>query len=176
MVGWNPSFDTRLSFELAFQCPWSEFNQHSVANVMTVFLKGGQSTPSSLADGRAGSTTRPARRMAELDRSHDQLDHLPSWTSTALRMALLDRPCDQLSHPPSWTTPVRRMAELNDHAVLVQSAKLLPRNLIKLALDSLWSEAPLELYDFKTARTSFLVWSSDLSYETAMVNWTPWTA
>ncbi|KAF3570794.1 hypothetical protein F2Q69_00059607 [Brassica cretica] len=62
--------------------------------------------------------------------------------------------------------PARCMAEqdrrhdqpsLNGHAVLDPSVKLLPQNLIKLALVSLRSEAPLELYDFKTARTHFLV-------------------
>ncbi|KAF2564775.1 hypothetical protein F2Q70_00016844 [Brassica cretica] len=62
-------------------------------------------------------------------------------------MAELDRPSNQLGHPPSW----------NDRAVLIPSAKLLPRNLINLALVSLRSEAPMELYDFKTARTCFLV-------------------
>ncbi|KAF3532732.1 hypothetical protein DY000_02039789 [Brassica cretica] len=38
-------------------------------------------TPSSSADGqdgRARSTMRPARRMAELDRTRDQLGHPPS--------------------------------------------------------------------------------------------------
>ena len=45
-----------------------------------------------------------------------------------------------------------------------------PRDLIKLTLVSFRSETPLELYDFKTARTHFLVWSSNLSYETATVN------
>ncbi|KAF3572767.1 hypothetical protein F2Q69_00059608 [Brassica cretica] len=56
-------------FELAFQCHRSEVNQHPVAEVMSVLLKGGQSTPSSSADGRAGSTTRPARPAAELNQS-----------------------------------------------------------------------------------------------------------
>nr|VDC96295.1 unnamed protein product [Brassica rapa] len=108
--------------------------------------------------------------MAELDRPRDQLGHPPSWTSPVRRMAELDRPHNQLDHPPSWmdqvTSSAIRRAGLvqfggwprrNDRDVLVPSAKLLPRNLIKFALVSLRSEAPLELYDFKTARTRFLI-------------------
>ena len=34
----NPSFDTRYSFELAFQCHQFEVNQHSIAEVMHVLL------------------------------------------------------------------------------------------------------------------------------------------
>ncbi|KAF3543588.1 hypothetical protein DY000_02007290 [Brassica cretica] len=106
---------------------------------MPVLLKGGQSTPSNSADGRAGctkrparparpsaklnqsssadgrarSTTRPARPSAELDRTRDQLGHPPRWTSPVRRMAELDRTRDQLGRPPSWTSPVRWMAELD---------------------------------------------------------------
>ncbi|KAF3502033.1 hypothetical protein F2Q69_00042343 [Brassica cretica] len=50
--------------------------------------------------------------MAELDRTHDQLGHPPSWTSPVRRMAELDRTRNQLGHPPNWISPVRRMAEL----------------------------------------------------------------
>ena len=39
----SPSFDTRYKFDLACQCHWSEVNQHPVADVMPVLLKGGQS-------------------------------------------------------------------------------------------------------------------------------------
>ncbi|WZZ44007.1 hypothetical protein YC2023_040266 [Brassica napus] len=38
----SPAFDTRYSFELAFQCLQFEVNQHPVANVMPVLLKSGQ--------------------------------------------------------------------------------------------------------------------------------------
>ena len=37
------SFDTRYSFELAFQCHRFEVNQHPVVEVMPVLLKSGQS-------------------------------------------------------------------------------------------------------------------------------------
>ena len=39
----SPSFDTRYSFELAFQCRRFEINLHPVSNVMHVLLKIGQS-------------------------------------------------------------------------------------------------------------------------------------
>ena len=39
----SPYFDTRQSFELAFQCHRSQVNQHPVAEVMPVLLKSGQS-------------------------------------------------------------------------------------------------------------------------------------
>ena len=49
------------------------------------------STPSSLADGRPGSTKRPDQPSAELDRTRYQLGHTPSWiehaTSSAIRRA-----------------------------------------------------------------------------------------
>ncbi|KAF3555234.1 hypothetical protein F2Q69_00014092 [Brassica cretica] len=61
---------------------------------MPVLFKGGQSTPSSLVDGRPGSTTRPARRMAELDRPHDHLGRSTGWTSPVRQTDELDR----LSH------------------------------------------------------------------------------
>ncbi|KAL0677924.1 hypothetical protein Bca4012_005905 [Brassica carinata] len=71
----------------------------------------------------------------------------PSWIDHAT----------SLGHPPSWTNSLGHPPSWNDRDVLVPSAKLLPRNLIKLALVSLRSEALLELYDFKTTRTRFLV-------------------
>ena len=40
------SFDTRYSFELAFQCHRFEVNLHPVSDVMPVLLKSGQSTSS----------------------------------------------------------------------------------------------------------------------------------
>ncbi|KAF2533251.1 hypothetical protein F2Q70_00029901 [Brassica cretica] len=39
----SPSFDTRYSFELAFQYHRFEVNQHPVADVMPVLLMSGQS-------------------------------------------------------------------------------------------------------------------------------------
>ncbi|KAF2588223.1 hypothetical protein F2Q70_00038579 [Brassica cretica] len=36
-------FDTRYSFELTFQCRRFEVNQHTVAEVMPILLKSGQS-------------------------------------------------------------------------------------------------------------------------------------
>ncbi|KAF3539493.1 hypothetical protein F2Q69_00022816 [Brassica cretica] len=39
----SPSFDTRYSVELAFQCRRYEVNQHPVAEVMPVLLKSSQS-------------------------------------------------------------------------------------------------------------------------------------
>ncbi|KAG5378307.1 hypothetical protein IGI04_026149 [Brassica rapa subsp. trilocularis] len=88
--------------------------------------------------------------MAELDRPGDQLGHPPSWTSPVRRMAELDRPRDHLGHPSSWidqvTSSAIRRAGLvqfgrwpswNERDVLVPSAKLLPRDLIKFALVSL---------------------------------------
>ena len=39
----SPSFDTRYSFGLAFQFHWFEVNQLSVADVIPVLLKSGQS-------------------------------------------------------------------------------------------------------------------------------------
>ncbi|KAF2542601.1 hypothetical protein F2Q68_00030870 [Brassica cretica] len=71
----------------AFQCHRSEFNQHPVAEVMLVLLNGGRSTPSSSADGRAGSTTRPS---AKLDRPHDQLGCSTGWTGPIRQMDELD--------------------------------------------------------------------------------------
>ena len=38
----SPSFDIRYNFELDFQCHRVEVNQHPVAEVMPVLLKGGQ--------------------------------------------------------------------------------------------------------------------------------------
>ena len=52
-----PSFDTRESFELAFQCHCSEVNQHPAAEVMPVLLKTGQSIPSNSPVWRVGPTT-----------------------------------------------------------------------------------------------------------------------
>uniref|UniRef100_M4F2P3 Uncharacterized protein n=1 Tax=Brassica campestris TaxID=3711 RepID=M4F2P3_BRACM len=112
-----------------------------------------------------------------------RLGRWPSWiehkTSSAIRR---DGPV-QFGGWPSWielatSSTIRRAGPVhfggwpswNDCAVLVSSAKLLPPNLIKLALASLRSGAPLELYDFKTARTRFLVSSSDVSYVTATNN------
>ncbi|KAF3504193.1 hypothetical protein F2Q69_00042033 [Brassica cretica] len=63
--------------------------------------------------------------MAELDRTRDQLGHLPSWISPVWRVAELDQTRDHLGHPPSWTSPVRRMASWIDRIVLVMSAMLL---------------------------------------------------
>ncbi|KAH0898550.1 hypothetical protein HID58_048118 [Brassica napus] len=88
-------------------------------------------------DGQAGPNTRPARWIAELDRTYDQLGHPPSWTSQVWRMAELDRTRDQLSHPPSW----------DDRVVLVLSAMLLSQDCIELALISYRSKLPLELYN-----------------------------
>ncbi|KAF3533898.1 hypothetical protein DY000_02040943 [Brassica cretica] len=39
----SSSFNTRYSFELAFQCHRFEVNQHPVSDVMLVLLKSGQS-------------------------------------------------------------------------------------------------------------------------------------
>ena len=39
----SPSFNRRYSFELDFQCPRFEINQHPVAEVMHVLLKSGMS-------------------------------------------------------------------------------------------------------------------------------------
>ncbi|KAF3540835.1 hypothetical protein F2Q69_00023218 [Brassica cretica] len=39
----SPYFDTRSSFELAFQFHRFEVNQHSLAEVMPVLLRSGQS-------------------------------------------------------------------------------------------------------------------------------------
>ncbi|KAF3515976.1 hypothetical protein DY000_02060135 [Brassica cretica] len=38
----SPSFDTRYSFDLAFQCHRFEVNQYPVADVMPILLKSGQ--------------------------------------------------------------------------------------------------------------------------------------
>ncbi|KAG2275808.1 hypothetical protein Bca52824_058363 [Brassica carinata] len=76
-----------------------------------------------------------------------RLGKWPSWIDHAT----------SFDHPPSWTSRLGGWRDECDRAVLIPSAKLLSQNLIKLALVSLRSEAPLELYDFKTTRTRFLV-------------------
>ena len=102
---------------------------------------------SSSTDGRAGSNTRPARRMAEVDRMSDQLGHPPRWISQVRRMAELDRTRDQLGGRagpvqfggwPGWiesatSSAIRRVGPVqfggwpswNDRVVLVLPARLL---------------------------------------------------
>ncbi|KAF3538066.1 hypothetical protein F2Q69_00023018 [Brassica cretica] len=126
----SPSFERRYSFELAFQCHRSEVNQHRVAYVMLVLLKGAQSKPSSSAirqaesvqlSGwpswidhatssaihRAGSNTRPS---AELDQSSSADGRAGSTTRPARPSAKLDRMRDQLGHPPRWIEHVTSSA------------------------------------------------------------------
>ena len=94
--------------------------------------------------------------MAEVDRMSDQLGGRagpvqfggwPGWIESATSSAIRRVGPVQFGGWLIW----------NYRAVLVPSVELLPLNLIKLALVSLRSEAPLEFYDFKTARTRFLV-------------------
>ncbi|KAF2574421.1 hypothetical protein F2Q70_00002813 [Brassica cretica] len=76
-----------------------------------------------------------------------RLGKWPSWIDHATSSTIRRAGLVQLDGWPRWY----------DRAVLIPSAKLLSQNLIKLALVSLRSEALLELYDFKTTRTRFLV-------------------
>ncbi|KAF3513657.1 hypothetical protein F2Q69_00006560 [Brassica cretica] len=70
--------------------------------VMHVLLKGGQSTPSSSADGQAGSTTRPARPSAKLDQKRDQLGGWSSWIEHATSSAIHQAGPVQFVGWPSW--------------------------------------------------------------------------
>ena len=125
-----------------------------------------RSQPWSSADDWDWSTTQPARPSAELNPSSSADGRAGSTTRSDRPFDGLDRssPSDGRagSNKPSSSRP--------------RSSSPPPRDLIKLALVSFQSETPLELYDFKTARTRFLVWSSNLSYKMATVNKTPWTA
>ncbi|KAF2579483.1 hypothetical protein F2Q70_00011318 [Brassica cretica] len=75
---------------------------------MPVLLKGGQSTPSSTADGRAGSTKQPARPSAELNQSSWADGRAGSTKRPARRMVELDR-----QRMAELDQSVRRMAELD---------------------------------------------------------------
>ncbi|KAF3591444.1 hypothetical protein DY000_02022145 [Brassica cretica] len=90
---------------------------------MPVLLKGGQSTPSSSADGQAGSTTRPARPSTELNPSSSVDGRAgpttlpPRQTGSTTRPV---RPSAELNQSSladglagSTTPPARRMAELD---------------------------------------------------------------
>ena len=55
----SPYFDTRQSFELAFQFHRSQVNQHPVAEVMPVLLKSGQSA----SREEAAEKRKPRRSM-----------------------------------------------------------------------------------------------------------------
>ena len=59
VVRLSPYFDTRQSFELAFQCHRSQVNQHPVAEVMPLLLKSGQSA----SREEAAEKRKPCRSM-----------------------------------------------------------------------------------------------------------------
>ncbi|KAF3530556.1 hypothetical protein DY000_02039578 [Brassica cretica] len=112
-----------------------------------------------------------------------QLSGWPSWidhatSSAARRMAELLAWSIKLGHPLSWTSssadgragsttrsawPFDGLDQSSPSDGRAGSAKpsssrpRSSRDLIKLSLVSFRSEAPLELYDFKTTRTRFLV-------------------
>ena len=100
---------------------------------MPILLKGWQSTPSSSADGRAGSTKRSPQLSAELDRPNDHLGYPPSWIDQTTTSAIRRAEPVQLGGWPSWidhaTSSAMRRAGLvkfggwpswNNHAVTVQ--------------------------------------------------------
>ena len=90
-------------------------------------------------DRRAGSNTRPARRMAELDQTRDQLGHPQSWTSPVRRMAELDQSSSADGQVGPNTRPARPSAKLERscclHPVLAASPLGIRTNLLLFHLD-----------------------------------------
>ena len=80
---------------------------------MPVLFKGGQSTPPSSTDVRAGSTIRPARPSVELNQSSSADDLAGSNTRLARPSAQLDQSSSGDGRAGSTTRPARPSAELN---------------------------------------------------------------
>ena len=138
---------------------------------MLVLSKGGQSTPSSSADGRAGSTKRPARPSVEPDQSKladrragpVQFHGGPSWIEHATSLVIRRAGLVQFGGWPSW----------NDCGVTVPSSLLPPSGLDWTCYCFISIRVTVGTLRFKTAITRCLIWSSNWSYKTATVNLTP---
>ena len=135
---------------------------------MPVAMKGGQSTPSSSADGRAGSTKRPARPCAELNQSSSADGRAGSTTRPARPSTELNQSSSADGRARSTTRPARPSAELDQSSsadgragsIVLSSSRPRssppPLGFERTCSFLSRSESPFELYDLKTPRTRSL--------------------